>query len=299
VALKQTFSTSLSGESVASLELHDISFEENEAAIAGTVYWFFDSSRVEGSHEPAGLSAATLTWVNNQAPHGKKYCTQPVYLDVSSSYEVTVYNAALEPGNISSFGCFLYNSSFVFLFLFKFMRPMFIFNHAGIHASLRDYYHQLAVSSNSSMASLEVEAQQCFPKFGFIQSGQVEQAVMGEFHFLNLEMTCYPEGNVTLLAQALVVDIASIGLSPADFPVPQAQIEVVFRACVAGETVRDASCLECGEGFYLLEFEKSLAGITCTACPGEAELCHGNQIILKPGNVCFMQMVFNGEQNGY
>ena len=150
--------------------------------------------------------------------------------------------------------------------------------------SLTDFYHELVVSSNSSVAVLEIADQHCAPKFGFIQNGQTEMSVMGLFHFLRLEMTCFPEGNVTLLARALVSDIQMVGLSPADFPVPSTTIDVMFRGCVAGETVDDASCLQCPPGSYLLEFDSTRNDVECIACPSGAEECHGNQIVLKSGD---------------
>ena len=83
----------------SSVELHDIIFEDNAAISGGTLYWYFDHSRPEGSHEPAGLNSTSLTWLNNSAPYGKKYCTQPVFLDAAPTYEATVYYTALDPGS--------------------------------------------------------------------------------------------------------------------------------------------------------------------------------------------------------
>ena len=98
VALKQNLSSTLFGEAA---ELHDISFEDNRAVTAGTVYWYFDPSREEGSLEPAGLHSDTLTWARNFAPYGEQFCTQPVYLDVANnaSYDLTLYYTALEQVN--------------------------------------------------------------------------------------------------------------------------------------------------------------------------------------------------------
>ena len=151
----------------------------------------------------------------------------------------------------------------------------------GIQILLQDYYYELAVSSNTSVARVEIVHQNCFPKFGYIQGGDVVQSSEGVFNFMDLHVACYPEGNVTLLVSAVVSDVASIGLNAMDFPIPEAHIEVSFRGCVAGEVIDDASCLECAEGYYLLKYESSKQ--SCAVCAGEAERCFANQIILQPG----------------
>ena len=54
-----------------------------------------------------------------------------------------------------------------------------------------------------------------------------------------------------------------------------------FRACVPGERLQASNCVRCSEGTYLLKYNAKTE--VCSPCPGNAEMCHDNVIVLKEG----------------
>lgn len=230
----------------ADRQFENINFVNNSALLAGTVYWMHSPSN---SLEPPGLQSPTLTWMGNSAPYGEKTATQAVSIR-TSDYEVNVYRAALTP---------------------------------SFAVTLVDFYGSTLVSDNATIVvmSLTQENARCAPKMGYLSGSTYVPSNVGIATFSSLFASCFPEGNMTIDVQAMIIEPFVFGLFNPPSYYPKTACNFHFRTCVAGEIIKDGACSLCALGTYLLIFDKDVE--RCDPCPAEADRCEGNEISLKAG----------------
>lgn len=64
------------------------------ATKAGTVFWLYQTAADTWA---SGLEDDGVIWLNNTAPYGEKYATQPTSMITESQYHVTEYDSPLDP----------------------------------------------------------------------------------------------------------------------------------------------------------------------------------------------------------
>jgi hypothetical protein len=132
-------------------QLRNLTFQNNTAAIAATVYWLYDDCENNCSantmnKEPPGSFSVTMDWKDsNIAPYGEYLGTQPITVYADSSERL-----------ITTFG--------------KFIEP-------PLAVTLYDYYNQEVVSDNTTTVTLSLSSLHCHDEVG---------AVVGMYKILSI-----------------------------------------------------------------------------------------------------------------
>lgn len=226
--------------------LTNITMIDNSAQIAGTFFWLCTavSSNLSSCQEP---KYNNVVFINNSAPYGFEFATQPIHIRTTSEYNVTVYGRPLSP---------------------------------AINLTLYDFYNSKAVSDSFTATTATVAAYNCGGFVGTLQSATVEFSNQGVVSFSDIATTCNPNGNLTIMytsQPSAMYFYETDANSEYNFNT----ISVWnLRSCYNGEKYYNGLCQSCPNSTYSLVYSESQS---CLACPPEAADCYANNINLLPG----------------
>jgi hypothetical protein len=226
--------------------LSNITMISNTATIAGTFFWLCKgtvSSNISSCKEP---KHNRLQFIDNSAPYGKTFATQPIYIRTSTQYNVTEYNSPLQP---------------------------------PISLGLYDYYGQNAISDTLTSTTVDVINSNCDNYIGTVSGGTTVVAGQGVVTFADIFTSCNPGGNLTVRYTSQQSNYFSDFISDSEYNFKTTSVWV-FRSCHNGEKFLNGACVSCNNGTYSLIYSEDQP---CMKCPEEATECYANNINIAPG----------------